>query len=260
MSTEDFKIHDGLMIKVIGRLKEELLPLLEKYSVRILDDSDKSVTPELIVTYGGDGTLLGAERDFPGIPKLPLRDRTHNPRCGLHSEKQCLDAFFNGEMRCDSLCKLQATSCHDGKTLTALNDIVVSRQVHPLGAIRYRVRQNGEILQPQVIADALVIATPYGSTGYFHSITRGNFQNGIGLAFSNAMEGQLFQIIPESDRLEIEILRGPAIVQAGNNPDSFTLVDGQTLAVSKAPVRATIFGLDAFRCRTCFLLRNDAAK
>lgn len=259
MPSEDFTFHKNLTIKVIGRFKEELLPLLEQYSVRILDDAD-SATPELIVTYGGDGTLLGAERDFPGIPKLPLRDHTHNPRCPLHSEKQCLDAFFNGKMRCDSLCKLQATSLHDGKTLTALNDIIVSRQVHPLGAIRYRVRQNGEILQSQVIADALVIATPYGSTGYFHSITRGNFQKGIGLAFSNAMEGELFQIIPESDKIEVEILRGPAIVQAGNNPDSLTLTDGQILKVEKSPIQAKIFGLDAFRCRTCFLLRKDGAK
>lgn len=257
MSTEEFTIHNNLIVKVIGRFKKELFSLLEPYGLKIINDSDRETVPELIITYGGDGTLLGAERDFPGIPKLPLRDHTHNPRCPLHSTQQCLETFFSGKMHCDSLCKLQATSAFDGKFLIALNDIVVSRQIHPLGAIRCRVRQNGEIIQPQVIADALVVATPYGSTGYFKSITRGCFQNGIGLAFSNAMEGQLFQIIPETDDLEIEILRGPAIVQAGNNPENLTLTDGQILSISRAPDRAKIFGLDAFRCPKCFLLRKD---
>lgn len=258
MSTEEFKIHDNLAVKVIGRLREELLPLLKPYRLNILEDD--ATAPELIISYGGDGTLLGTERDFPGIPKLPLRDRSHNPRCALHSERQCLEAFFGGKMRCDSLCKLQATSLDDGKVLTALNDIVISRQIHPLGAIRYRVRRNGEILRPQVIADALVIATPYGSTGYFQSITRGNFQEGIGLAFSNSMDGLLFQIIPDSDTIEIEILRGPAIVQAGNNPENLCLSDGQTIRVTRAPVQAKIFGLDAFRCKECFALRKDGLR
>ncbi len=121
--------------KVVGQYRDELLPLLSEYPVEILD-TDSSETPGLVFSYGGDGTLLGAERDFPGIPKLPLRDKSHNPRCQRHCERQCLDAFFEGRIALAEYMKLRA-SVH-GRELTALNDIVLERRLHPLGAIRFQ--------------------------------------------------------------------------------------------------------------------------
>jgi len=245
-----------MSVKVVGRFREELLPQLAPYHLEILP-TETPTAPELVISYGGDGTLLGAERDFPGIPKLALRDHTHDPRCEKHSSSQALQAFFQGETRSESYVKLLAKTAN-GEERIALNDIVIGRQMHPLSAIRCRVSQDGNLIQPQVIADALVIATPYGSTGYFHSITRGSFQTGIGLAYSNAVDGQGFEIFHEQAKLDIEILRGPAIVQAGNNPDALNLQDGDHLTVSLAPTPATIFGLEAFRCRECYLRRRNA--
>lgn len=250
--------HDGLTVKIVGRYAAELLPLLRKYPVRILP-LEESAMPELVISYGGDGTLLGAERDFPGIPKLPLRDKSHNPRCERHSEIQCLEAFFSGALGCETLGKLCVCS-EEGQQLVALNDIVFMRQFHPLGAIRCRIWKDGILLRPQVIVDCLIFSTPSGSTGYFQSVTRGNFTEGLGLAYANPTEGDAFQILPVNSKLEIEILRGPAFVQADNSPEVFKVKDGGRLTVQAASQSAHVFGMEAFRCRECYLLRRNGAR
>lgn len=253
-----FPFHPGVPVRVVGKLRGELLPKLHAYPVTVLpEDSEES--PALVISYGGDGTLLGAERDFPEIPKFALRDRTHNPRCAAHAEDECLRAFFGGELACMTFDKLTARVSSNKKTLTALNDIVLSRHLQPMGAIRYRVRcaDTGRMLLPQVISDALVVATPYGSTGYFQSITRGNFQTGIGLAHSNPTEGLSYQILAPGTRLEVELLRGPALVQAGNNPDAIDLHDGDFLTIEPASQHAHIYGMEAFRCLECLNRRRN---
>ncbi len=249
-----FPIQEPLPVQVVGRFREELLPLLQEFPFRPLPPTSRE-TPALVISYGGDGTLLAAERDFPGIPKLPLRDRSHNPRCPRHQERDCLLDFLKGAPP-ECFRKLEGIG-PDGQRLLALNDLVVARHLHPQGAIRIRLRQNGALLLPQVIADALVVATPYGATGYFKSITRGTFQQGIGLAFSNPVEGESFVILPGEARLEVELLRGPALVQAGNNPQSFSLQEGERLQVRLSPETAVLYGLKAFRCRECHRLRQD---
>jgi hypothetical protein len=52
-------------------------------------------SPDFIITVGGDGTLLQAERCYPSIPKLPVRDSLRCYRCDRHS------IWFNGLL---SLC------------------------------------------------------------------------------------------------------------------------------------------------------------
>lgn len=249
-----FPIQDPLPVQVVGRFREELLPVLQEFPFRPLP-LDSQETPALVISYGGDGTLLAAERDFPGIPKLPLRDRSHNPRCPRHHERECLREFLAGAPP-EIFPKLEGIG-PKGQRLLALNDLAVARHLHPQGAIRIRIRQDATLLFPQVIADAIVIATPYGATGYFKSITRGTFQQGIGLAFSNPVEGESFLILPPEAQLDVELLRGPALVQAGNNPQSFSLQEGEHLQVRLSSQTATLYGLKAFRCRECHRLRQD---
>ena len=38
--------------------------------------------PEFVVSLGGDGTLLHAERLYPGVPKLLSRDSALCQKCG----------------------------------------------------------------------------------------------------------------------------------------------------------------------------------
>ena len=252
-----FLTKKGLKVKLVGRNLDELLPLLAPYSLQVVDDKDVT-TPELVISHGGDGSLLGAERDFPGIPKFPLRDRKNNPKCPCHHEELLLRQLFTGKLEGTFLAKLTAVT-EQGERLDGINDIVISREVH-LGAIRTRIRENGRILRGQVISDGVVFCTPFGSTGYFQSITRGNFQRGIGIAFSNSMDGDSFTVLPEDATLELELLRGPACLVADNNPRILPLADGARVKLLLTAQATPVFGLEAFRCQDCYLLRRNGVQ
>lgn len=244
----------GLKVKLVGRNLDDLRPLLVPYPVHLLEPEDDQM-PELVISHGGDGSLLGAEREFPGIPKFAIRDHRNNPKCPQHDEAALLQKLFTGEMDVQYLPKLTAIT-EAGDHLDGINDIVVSREVH-LGAIRTRILENGRILRPQVISDGVVFCTAFGSTGYFQSITRGNFQRGIGIAFSNSMDGDSFTVLPEDASLELELLRGPACLVADNNPRILPLADGARLKLRLTQQATPVFGLDAFRCQDCYILRRN---
>ncbi len=227
---------------------------MQRFPVEILPE-DSEQRPELVISSGGDGALLGAERDFPGIPKCPIRDRSHNPKCQEHDELRLLQELFAGALQPQHLAKIVAETS-GGETLVGINDIVVSRMVQ-LGAIRFRIRESGRVIRAQSISDSLVACTPFGSTGYFKSITRGQFWQGLGLAFNNDMDGDSFVILPETAKIEVQLLRGPASVMADNNPRLLNLQDGDWINLSIAGSRTPVFGLEAFRCQECYLLRRN---
>jgi NAD+ kinase len=241
----------NLRVLPLGRNLEDLLPILAKFPVQLVADK-----PDLIIAHGGDGTLLGAERDYPLVPKCALRDRRRNPKCPLHDEEAILRKLFAGELDRHSLLILRAET-QTGETLTGINDLVLSRINNPCSAIRYRVWQDGKLLLPQTVSDSLIISTPFGSTGYFQSVTRGVFRCGLGLACNNAMDGIGFAIVPETATLTIRLLRGPAVLAADNNPQLLPLGDDCEIRVTVAPDSTPVYGLEAFRCHDCYLLRRN---
>lgn len=240
----------NLRVVIVGRNLDDLRPLLRQFPVQIVDEA-----PDLVISYGGDGSLLGAERDFPGVPKCPLRDARQNPKCPLHSEQQVLEALFSGQLRKTQLVKLRA-ELENGTVLDGINDIVIAHDLI-FSAIRYRIWLNGELFKGQVVADSLVVATPFGSTGYFQSITRGNFQTGLGLAFCNALDLSGFTVVPAGTCLTVELLRGPAEIVADNNPAIHSLETGARITICAQEESTPAYGVDIFRCQDCFNLRRN---
>ncbi|HEX3926634.1 MAG TPA: NAD(+)/NADH kinase [Gemmatimonadales bacterium] len=127
---------------------------------------------DLLVTFGGDGTLLRGARRLHGRP-VPILGinlgrlgfLTSVPRDGLVS---ALTAFAAGEHRVSSRAALLAHVVNGHGTVRAehiaLNDVVL----HKGGVarvVRFQVLMDGEPIGP-VSADGLVIATPTGSTAY----------------------------------------------------------------------------------------------
>jgi len=241
-----------LRVAICGRNLAELSRLLANYpTVSVV-----TTRPDLVISYGGDGALLGAERDFPGIPKLPLRDSGRNPQCAAHGEEQTLDLLVRGKLKPAPLFKLVA-DCGD-RTLTAMNDIVLHNRV-TTSAIRYRVWLDDELYANRIVGDGLVAATPFGSTGYYRSITHSLFKIGIGLAFNNSTEPTDHLVIGDDTVIRVEILRGPAVLLADNCPASHTihLKRHDVITIRKARQTASVLGLDAFRCAACARLRQD---
>jgi len=247
---EEFFHKKPLRVLVLGRNIEDLLPLLDLFDVELVERD-----PDLVISHGGDGSLLGAERDFPGIAKCPIRDRKQNPKCPLHSELSTLKKLFSGQLQKDVLEKLVAISS-SGDELRGINDLVLSRELMS-SAIRYRIWVDGALFRSQIVSDSLVISTPFGSTGYFQSITRGNIRTGIGLAFNNAMDGIGFSVLPDFAKMEVQVLRGPAVLVADNNPQMLKMDAGETLQVRLSAKKTMVYGMDIFRCPDCYQLRRD---
>ena len=242
-----------IRVAVEGRNLDDLLPMLKMFPCKIVEEA-----PDLVISHGGDGALLGAERKFPGVPKCPLRDHRQNPKCPRHSEISTLQKLFAGQLKPVMLSKLVAKKA-SGESISGINEILLER-TRETSAIRYRILVDGELFKPQVVADSLVIATPFGSTGYFQSISRGNFTTGLGLAFNNAMDLMGFAVIGEDSQITVELLRGPAVMGADNDPTLIPLQSGDTFTVHAEHNTTTLYGLDVFRCMDCYDLRKNGIR
>lgn len=237
-----------LRAAICGRNLDDLRELLQGYPVEFVDKD-----PEVVFSHGGDGALLGAEREFPGVPKYPLRDWRNNPPCPLHDESKVIDMIFSGGLRCFEVTKLE-TIAQDRKLL-ALNDISIHR-VNLSSAVRYRLHLDGALHANHIVGDGLIVATPFGSTGYYRSITHSLFRIGIGIAFNNTTEPIDHLVVEEDCLISLEILRGPAVLVADNDPEQIDLQSGDQVEIRRAEHNAVVYGLDVLRCRECFLLRQ----
>ncbi len=240
-----------MKLLLAGRHLDDIRPLLAEFSdVEIVD-----VNPDLVITHGGDGALLGAERKYPGIPKLPIRDANTAPLCSIHSSFHTFfEKYREGELEKTELIKL-AGFTSQGEQLSGINDVFI-HNVDRAGALRYRVLIGNQPYGHEVIGDGVGVATIHGSTAYYRSITHSIFKIGIGLAFSNSREVTNHLVLPEETVITVEIIRGPAILVADNGPKSLELNEGDKVKIKKIDDKAIVYGLDSFMCQTCRKLRH----
>jgi NAD+ kinase len=196
--------------------------------------------PDVILTYGGDGLLLGSEREWPGLPKLALRASRHGRKCEPHQIEEALDRLIRGDLERRTFLKLRGEA--QGETLVGLNDVVV-HNAQPTSGVRYRVWIDDQEFSHEITGDGVVVATPFGSTAYYRSITRGTFRVGIGLAFNNSIEQVDHLVLAEDSVIRVRITRGPAIVVADNSPRVVPLDDGDEAVIRRADERAVILSL-----------------
>jgi len=111
--------------------------------------------------------------------------------------------------------------------LVALNEIVIHNK-NPQHGIRYRVFLDKTDLGKEFIGDGLVVATPFGSTGYYRSITDSYFELGIGIAFNNSTEQADSLVVKEQRQIKVLITRGPALLYADNQTKIINLKEQES--------------------------------
>lgn len=210
--------------------------------------------PDVVISYGGDGTLLSAEREFPGVPKLPIRDSLKCVKCSDHTDQALLQDLKNNALKLEEYPKL--TAHFADINLQALNDIVI-RNATPIHAIRFNLTKNDQPVNGElIIGDGLVFSTAFGSTGYFKSVTKKSFNENFAVAFNNTTE----QIDPvsftEGDKLKVAIIRGPATLSEDNNPALYNLDKDAQVEVHAAEKKAQIYELENLRCSDCKVIRE----
>ena len=241
-------MNNSIRVKLMGKNLDDIRPKLVERGFVIVEEDF-----EMVIAHGGDGTLLWAERDYPGVPKLPLRDARTAPLCREHDHAKQLDDFLAGKLRLRRLPKLEGGTA--GGKLVALNDVFVHNRDRQ-SALRYQVRIDGELYATEIVGDSVGAATVHGSTAYYRSITHSIFRVGIGLAFSNSTEEVNHLVLPDSAEIEIKIVRGPAILAADNDTRLIEVPEGGEVVIRKNAGEALIYGLDNFMCAKCRMLRH----
>ena len=217
---------------VVGENYEAILPLLQAAGFEIVE-----AEPEFVISYGGDGTLVKSEHLFPGVPKIVLKNSAVCKKCSALGNDEVLARVARREYKVEELLKLEAR--FGEKKLVALNDVIV-HNADPRHAIRYELLVNGRSVAGEVIGDGVVVATPFGSTAYYRSITDSFFEVGIGVAFNNSTEPSDHLILKEESLIKVKIARGPAVVYADNWEDSIEIGEGDEMVIQKAAETAKI--------------------
>jgi NAD+ kinase len=234
---------------IMGDLAAEAGAALEQAGWEIV-----SLDPDVVFCHGGDGTLLRAERIWPGVPKVPARIGLRAALCERHGLDAIVSRIASGELSVHRLPKLELRM---GRYRAhAMNDIVV-RNTNPTTAVRLTIELDGRTSE-EISGDGLVVTTPFGSSAYYRSITGSTFEEGIGIAFNNATEPRK-PIVYAGDRaMGIDILRGPAVLACDNDSRPIPLRAGHRFTVQLSSERALVHGLDSLSCQEC--LRQDGSR
>lgn len=207
--------------------------LLNKFSFIIT-----KTNPDIIISYGGDGTFLMSERKFPGIPKALIRDSNICNKCHNHPTDYVFEMISKGKYKINDLIKLKGI-VNNKELLICTNDFVIRNKL-PTHALRFKLFINDKQIGDELIGDGLVISTVFGSTGYYYSITNKSFTNGIGIAFNNIHKKIKHLIIKEIDKIRIEITRGDAVLVADNNLEIIELSENDIVQIEKTNQTAKI--------------------
>ena len=126
---------------------------------------------DLLLVFGGDGTMLGVAREIAGSPTPILGVNigglgflTGVPSVELARALKCV---WNGEFRFESRALIEASGVGNGKKIlaSALNDIVEVSRGAVSRLIALDVSVDGELIT-RYRCDGLIISSPTGSTAY----------------------------------------------------------------------------------------------
>lgn len=217
--------------------------LVEKAGRTALVDGDMASLAreaDVLLVFGGDGTMLKAARDIDGskTPLLGINIGGLGFLTAVPSKElpRALDRLWKGEFKYESRALIEVTGRCNGKDVrrSALNDIVVSR-----GAlsrlISLDVSVNGEHIT-RYRCDGLIVSSPTGSTAY-------SLAAGGAVLFPTADVFALTPICPHtlSNRSLILPLRTKITIQAmAPAPATILSVDGEVVAELDANDTVTV--------------------
>lgn len=203
----------------------------------------------LIVTLGGDGTVLYAARTCPDPTILPVRaGDSEGNRAAFDADHlvEELDRLEAGDGALETTTFSTLTAYQDGEELDggfrALNEISVHHSSPVLAAtFDLRIHDNGRTRRfRKLIGDGMLVATPFGSTGYYRAITGGTFTEGFGVAFNNVhkpREVPSYAVVSKGAVIEVELRktrRSSGAVLTRDDDEPYELAAGERVEIRAA--------------------------
>ena len=214
----------------------------------------------LKVCFGGDGAIVSSWRDAVKAKKMLFPIRNYG-MCEEHAAM--LDDLmrrpeaFNDNRKELKLSLHPPVRCEfDGYDELALSEVLVTSDDITV-ALRFDVLVNGEKYLENVIATSVLAATEFGATGYWSSVTRTIFRDGIGLAFIAPTVGVDNLILKRTDKVEISFVRGcTAKVAADKLVVSRKFEPCEKIRIESSSENVPIIGLAQFHCNACRAKRS----
>jgi NAD+ kinase len=220
---------------VVGHARKLIEEKLPEFGLE-LDEKN----PDVVISFGGDGTALYGERVYPGIPRIMIKHSKICMKCKEHDFSKVLNMLRVKRYNIKNEIKVEVVVNDDpNKKLIGLNEVGIHHKI-PTKALRLRIKVNGKIIEEEQISDGLIVASPYGSTAYFYSICRKKFSKGLGIAFKNPKSGRRYMVVNDDSIIEIEVLRGIGLVAADNDEKMFEVMTGDKILIKKAKEKARI--------------------
>ena len=239
---------------------------------RIKEALDKfaAQSKDIAILYGGDGTLVGEWRKFRtrkgGKPILPVRNYG---LCQKHQDfymkffttkdedsrkeeedisvKQFLFPVLRGEFKDKGL----------DNYLDALSELTIVN-ADQTTALRFSIKINSKPIVENAIANGVIFATKLGSTGYFKSVARTIFTQGIGVGFINPTYSVPNIVVSSADKIQFELVRRAKLVLTADKlKQEVDAEAGWTLEAVDACDNVSILGYDHFMCPECRKNRNS---
>ncbi len=195
--------------------------------------------PDFVITYGGDGTILKAEHNYPGVPKIPIRKSRVCSMCisyGSDSIGDILKRIKNGKYELKKINKVEAV--FKSKKIVGLNEVQIHNK-DPRKAVRFDLEIGGKRF-PEIVGDGIVFATSYGSTAYYRSLGLKQFNTGIKIGFNN--------VYPPKKPLRLEgtaiikIVREKALL-ISDNDSVLELKSGDSVRIKQSKKQAAFVKL-----------------
>ncbi len=213
---------------------QKLKRLLNGYGFSIV-----SKNPDFVLVYGGDGSVLHAERQFPSIPKLLIKRTELCRKCDytFESLKSILPRIRAGNFKIRREMKLEAK--FKNKKVTALNEIQLHTKL-PIRAVRFSLSANGKEFE-NLIGDGVIVSTPFGSSAYYSSAGGKTFTRGIGICFNNLHNKKIKSfVVSDNQKIKIKITRDNAWL-AVDNSEALTSLNPKDAVTIRKSNQATKF-------------------
>jgi NAD+ kinase len=221
-----------MKVAICSPEKENVKKILVKYGFQVVTKN-----PDFVICYGGDGTILYGERLYPAVPKLAVKTTEICRRCDYGSrylssileEVKKENYMIVEEMKLDAYYK--------NKKMTSLNEVQIHTAL-PIRAVRFSIFVDGKKFE-NLIGDGVIIATPFGSTGYYLATGGRPFKEGIGISFNNLHTKKIPSFtVPEDSKIKIKMIRDSALLLSDNNPKYFRLKEGDEVVVQESEEKA----------------------
>jgi NAD+ kinase len=218
-----------MRVAVVSRLKIlKIRKLLERHEFRIVNKN-----PDFVLCYGGDGTILFAERKFPLIPKLIIKKSRAYRKYdySLKDLGKILVKIKNNKFRIRKEMKLRAR--YKKYKVMALNEIQVHNKL-PTKAIRFSLFVDGKAFD-NLVGDGVIISTPFGSTGYYLAAGGKPFKKGIGVCFNNLYTRAKRNFVAhENAKIEVKIGERGGLLINDNDEKFIELKKNDVVFIEKA--------------------------